>query len=413
MKDLDVMDSMEKMLVQKAYQRQAPVNGSLELLPLCNMNCDMCYVRLSKAEMEQKGRLRTKEEWIRLAHQMKDAGTLFLLLTGGEPLLFPGFKELYIELQNMGMILTINTNGTLINEEWADFFQKYKPRRMNITLYGADDQAYEQLCHYPGGFQKTVNAVRMLRDREIDVKINGSITSKNEEDIRKISLINVPRDIMAYVKTYDENGKYSGRKLRQLCLAYAYGDGKAKSCKNAVDAVSKVLYGIPIDSYMSINLSAISVLNDAVGGVNVQVIGDLTSVDPTLKEGANVTLLGGQAETYVRSREFDPLDANMARMQRQQQYITAFAQKALQEMKGDLTLPLDLLNLVSENSVTNLSAPKITYLATKVSGSSFSSDNIYSIDCDIKEGVTGYAEYYPDETKLFEMILKVFYTQIS
>ena len=78
------------------------------------------------------------------------------------------------------------------------------------------------------------------------------------------------------------------------------------------------------------------------------------------------TLLGGQAETYVRSREFDPLDANMARMQRQQQYITAFAQKALQEMKGDLTLPLDLLNLVSENSVTNLSAPKITYLATKV-----------------------------------------------
>ena len=161
-----------------------------------------------------------------------------------------------------------------------------------------------------------------------------------------------------------------------------------------MDAVSKVLYGIPIDSYMSINLSAISVLNDAVGGVNVQVIGDLTSVDPTLKEGANVTLLGGQAETYVRSREFDPLDANMARMQRQQQYITAFAQKALQEMKGDLTLPLDLLNLVSENSVTNLSAPKITYLATKVSGSSFSSDNIYSIDCDIKEGETFFGHFH-------------------
>ncbi len=54
MQDLDAMDSMEKMLIQKAYQRQAPINGSLELLPLCNMNCDMCYVRLSNAEMEQK-----------------------------------------------------------------------------------------------------------------------------------------------------------------------------------------------------------------------------------------------------------------------------------------------------------------------------------------------------------------------
>ena len=178
MYDLDNMDSMEKRLIQKAYIKQAPINGSLELLPLCNMNCDMCYVRLSKAEMEQKGRLRTKEEWISLARQMKDAGTLFLLLTGGEPLLFPEFKELYKELQNMGMILTINSNGTLINEEWADFFAKHKPRRINITLYGADDQAYGKLCHYPAGFQKTVNAIRMLRDREIDVKINGSIHQK-------------------------------------------------------------------------------------------------------------------------------------------------------------------------------------------------------------------------------------------
>lgn len=229
----------------------------------------------------------------------------------------------------------------------------------------------------------------------------------------KISLINVPRDIMANVKTYDEKGKYDGTKLRQLCLAYAYGDGADKSCKNTVEAVSKVLYGVPIDSYMSINLSAISVLNDAVGGVNVQVIGDLTGSDPSLKEGANVTLLGDQAETYVRSREYDPLDANMARMQRQQQYITSFARKTLQEVRSDLTLPLDLLNLVSENAVTNLSATKITYLATAVANSSFSTDDIQSIECTIKEGKTGYAEYYPDETKLFEMVLKVFYTQVS
>ena len=229
----------------------------------------------------------------------------------------------------------------------------------------------------------------------------------------KVTLVNVPRDIMTYVRSYDKNGKYDGKKLRQICLAYAYGDGKKKSCENVAYAVSQVLYGLPIQSYMSIDLSAISVLNDAVGGVNVQVIGDLTSADPALKEGANVTLLGGQAETYVRSREFEPLDANLKRMQRQQQYITSYAQKALQEMKNDLTLPLDLLNLVSDNSVTNLSAPKITYLVTKVSGSSFSADNIQSIECNIKEGETGYAEYYPDETKLFEMILKVFYKQVS
>ncbi len=66
------------------------------------MNCDMCYVRLSRSEMERQGRLRTVEEWVRLAEQMQKAGTVFLLLTGGEPLLFPDFKTLYRRLRNHG-----------------------------------------------------------------------------------------------------------------------------------------------------------------------------------------------------------------------------------------------------------------------------------------------------------------------
>lgn len=229
----------------------------------------------------------------------------------------------------------------------------------------------------------------------------------------KVSLISIPRDTMADVKTYDEKGKYIGTKKTQLCLAYAYGDGREKSCENTVDAVSKELYGIPIDSYVSINLSAISILNDAIGGVNVQVIGDLTDADPDLKEGANITLLGDQAETYVRTREHEPLDANLERMKRQQQYMTAFIQKTLRAVRDDITLPLDLLNLVSDNTVTDISASELTYLGTEALGVSFASDDIHTIECKIEEGKTGYAEYYPDETKLFELVLDVFYTQVD
>lgn len=119
--------SIERALINRAKAKKAPINGSLELLPLCNMNCDMCYVRLSREEMEQKGRLRTADEWLEVGRQMKDAGVLFLLLTGGEPLLFPDFKHLYLELRKMGFILTINTNGTLINEDWADFLERIRP----------------------------------------------------------------------------------------------------------------------------------------------------------------------------------------------------------------------------------------------------------------------------------------------
>ena len=95
---MDDASTFERSFLQKARQQHIPITGALELLPLCNMNCDMCYVRLSRSEMEYQGQLRTVDEWILLAQQMQKAGTLFLLLTGGEPLLFPDFKTLYLEL---------------------------------------------------------------------------------------------------------------------------------------------------------------------------------------------------------------------------------------------------------------------------------------------------------------------------
>lgn len=175
----DTNTTFERQLFAKAARNRIPLYGVLELLPLCNLNCDMCYVHLSKQEMQSQGGLRSVDEWISFAHQMKDAGTLFLLLTGGEPLLFPQFKELYCVLKDMGMILTLNTNGTLINEEWAEFFAKNKPRRINITLYGSKNETYENLCHMKDGFDKTIRGIELLKKYEIDVKINGSLVKKN------------------------------------------------------------------------------------------------------------------------------------------------------------------------------------------------------------------------------------------
>ena len=202
MDTMEAMNGVERALIARAREQKEPVNGSIELLPLCNMNCDMCYVRMNREEMARLGRLRTLEEWTALGRQMADAGVLFLLLTGGEPLLYPDFKELYLALKAMGMILTINTNGTLIDEEWADFFGRHKPRRVNITLYGGDDRAYEELCHYPGGFEKAVNAVRLLRERGVDVKIGGSVTGRNAADLERILEIGRELDVPVRMDTY-------------------------------------------------------------------------------------------------------------------------------------------------------------------------------------------------------------------
>ena len=189
------MTTIEQALMSQASLKRTPINGSLELLPLCNMNCDMCYVRLSREEMERQGRMRTGDEWIEIGRQMQKAGVLFLLLTGGEPFLHPEFRRIYLELRNMGMILTINTNGTMINEELARFLGENKPRRVNITLYGASDKAYEDLCHFPGGFQKTMEGIRFLRDYRVDVKIGGSLTKANQHEIESIIEIGEKLDV--------------------------------------------------------------------------------------------------------------------------------------------------------------------------------------------------------------------------
>lgn len=202
MEPMEDASTIERSLMISSKEKRIPINGSIELLPLCNMNCDMCYVRLTVEEMNKLGRLRTVEEWLEIGRQMQKAGVLFLLLTGGEPLLYPGFKDIYLGLKKLGMIITINTNGTLMDEEWAEFFGENKPRRINITLYGSNEKVYNDLCHYPQGFHKVITAVKLLKGWNIDVKIAASATKANKEDVEKIIEIGNELDVPVRWDTY-------------------------------------------------------------------------------------------------------------------------------------------------------------------------------------------------------------------
>lgn len=162
----------------------------------------MCYIRLSRQELSQKGRLLTADEWLSLASQMQQAGTLFVLLTGGEPLLYPDFRKVYLGLRKLGMILTVNTNGTLLDETWADFFAAYPPRRINITLYGASSETYQDLCGFADGFEKAQNAIRLLHNRRIDVKINGSLVKANQQELSSLLALADSLDAPINVDTY-------------------------------------------------------------------------------------------------------------------------------------------------------------------------------------------------------------------
>ncbi len=158
---------IENWIINKADAFKLPIGGTMELLPLCNMKCKMCYIQQTKDEIKNQGRMLSCDEWVEIAKSAKEAGVLFLLLTGGEPLMYPEFKRLYTILTDMGFIITLNTNGTLINEEWADFFAERPCRRLNITIYGKDNKTYADLCHSPFGYTQICRTIKLLKDRNI------------------------------------------------------------------------------------------------------------------------------------------------------------------------------------------------------------------------------------------------------
>lgn len=197
------LNHISEYLYQKASRNKIPLDGTFELSPVCNFQCKMCYVRMTQEQITGSGkRLRTWEEWLALAKECKKAGMLYLLLTGGEPFLYPDFKKLYVELHKMGILVSINTNATMINDEIMEWLTKYPPHRMNITLYGITEDTYEKVCNNGSGYLKAVNNILRLKKAGITVVINASMIPENAGDLKGIIDFGEEHNIPTRVSTY-------------------------------------------------------------------------------------------------------------------------------------------------------------------------------------------------------------------
>lgn len=190
-------------LFKKATSARIPLGGTFELSPVCNFSCKMCYVRKTQKEVSESSRsIMTCKQWLELAEELREEGMLYLLLTGGEPFLWPDFWELYTKLHEMGFLISINTNGSLINEKAIEQLKKYPPTRINLTLYGASDETYESLCGIKGVFHKVDKAIRGLKEAKIAVKLNCSLTPENAGDLEKIVSYAKEQELLLDVATY-------------------------------------------------------------------------------------------------------------------------------------------------------------------------------------------------------------------
>lgn len=181
-----IMANIRDRLWEKAGKEGFPLTAAFELLPVCNLSCKMCYVRKSMKEVQQAGGLKDGKWWLEKAKEASSYGLLFPLLTGGEPFLHPDFRQILTGMQDMGMQVSINSNATLIDRETAKWLGNHVPNRINITLYGASEKTYENLCGDGNAYKKVCDAVQWLKEYQVPVKFNTSITPQNVQDLEEM-----------------------------------------------------------------------------------------------------------------------------------------------------------------------------------------------------------------------------------
>ncbi len=193
---------IKRALTKRCAALGVPVSGIFELTPRCNLRCKMCYIRMSESEMKNIGREKTADEWISLAKETVDAGMLFLLITGGEPLIRADFSQIYEELMKLGLSISINTNGTLVDEKIKDLWHRLPPAYVNITLYGTTEEEYEKLCGDKNAFHKVVSAIDWLQSEGIIIHLNATMTPYNYGNLKAMHDFAASRNLSLRMTPY-------------------------------------------------------------------------------------------------------------------------------------------------------------------------------------------------------------------
>lgn len=288
----------------------------------------------------------------------------------------------------------INSDSSTDSRETITYKNETYVKKGNLETYliaGIDAPGkVEKVTEYDGTGQCDVLAV-IVRDRSTD----------------QCKLLSIDRNTITAVKSLDNDGTYLDTTDIQISLAHAMGFDQQVRAENTVDAVSHLLGDQTIDGYAMVNMGAIQVVNDMVGGVTVTIEDDFSDIDPSMKKGETVTLMGEQAEKYVRSRKEISDGSNQNRMSRQSTYEEAFKPAFRNKCAENSKFPLEVYHAMEDYMTTNISAKKFCRLAILMSDENqdekVAISGTYGLDED------GWQTFTPDADSLQEAILELFY----
>jgi LCP family protein required for cell wall assembly len=264
------------------------------------------------------------------------------------------------------------------------------PNLSTLLLMGIDDYEVEESNTYRNSSQA-------------DFLLLAIFDSEN----KTCTLLQLNRDTMCDVPVLGALGDYIGLTTEQLALAHTYGKGLEDSAENTVNAVSRLLYNVPVDNYLALTMGGITILNDMVGGVTVTIEDDFTGVDDTMVQGETVTLMGEHAENYVRARYSMTDDAtNIARLRRQRTYMSALTEALRASVKADSLFALELYSALADYIVTDCAVDALAdYSAQLVD---YTLSDIVTPEGEAVKGET-FMEFYVDEDALQQLVIDLFY----
>ena len=248
-----------------------------------------------------------------------------------------------------------------------------------------------------------------------DVQINNmqsdfllllAVDTKSET----VQAIHINRDTMTDIKIIGALGDYLGTEVAQLALSFTYGSGSTDSLHHTEYAVSNLMYNIPIDQSMAVTMEAVPIVNDAVGGVTVEVLHDFNGVDGIGNAGTTITLMGDQSLTYVRERGDIEANTNLERMDRQRQYMDALYAKLKQCAADDPDFVKNTIKQVVDYLITDSTTSQLEYAGKKLLNYTYK--GITSTQGIAMKGDV-YMEYYTDEEALAQLVIETFYQPVE
>ncbi|MBE0585786.1 MAG: radical SAM protein [Desulfofustis sp.] len=183
----EAIDIKTFQLWERMAEKRIPFGFDIDVTARCNFHCRHCYINLSPGDLAAQEKEMRCSEIVDIARQAVDLGALWCVLTGGEPLLRPAFADLYLELNRLGLLVSVYSNASLVQKEHVALFQKYPPRDLEVTVYGTTAETFERVTRRPGSFAAFRKGLERLLSGGVKVRLKAMALRTNLHEMDHIA----------------------------------------------------------------------------------------------------------------------------------------------------------------------------------------------------------------------------------